>query len=616
MAYKNLAACVADLERGGQLVRIEAELDPFLDLALVQRRAFAAKAPALLFTRVKGTSFPMLANLFGTRERLHFIFRDSLPALRALLKLKADPAELRHFWRYAAVPRLVWQMRPRFVRRAPVLERSCSLCELPQLVSWPGDGGAFITLPLVYSESPTQAGWMKSNLGMYRVQLSGNDYEKNREVGLHYQLHRGLGIHHAEALRLNRPLPVRIFVGGPPALSVAAVMPLPEGLSELLFAGALAGRAVGLSPGAGGLPACIAEADFCISGVLAPYTKPEGPFGDHLGYYSLAHDFPVLRVEAVQHRPDAIWPFTSVGRPPQEDTVFGDFIHELTAPLVKQTFAGVHELHAVDCAGVHPLLLGIGSERYLPYEQERKPRELVTCALAALGSNQTSLAKYLLMAAREDAPELGARKVPDFLTHMLERTDFERDLHFITRTTMDTLDYSGTALHEGSKLLWLAAGPRKRRLAGEVPAGLRLPPSFWGPRIFAPGVLVLGGPRHALPRGCPDPALEQLARCLEEQTGLAQKLQELPLFVLVDEPDFCAASWENFLWVSFTRSDPATDLYGAGAFVSCKHWGCRGPLIMDARLKAHQPPPLEDDPEAERRVDALGAPGGPLHGYI
>ena len=200
-------------------------------------------------------------------------------------------------------------------------------------VAGPTTAGRSSRCPQVYTEDPDRPGLAKSNLGMYRVQLSGNQYEPDREVGLHYQIHRGIGVHHAAAIRRGEPLRVNVFVGGPPALTVAAVMPLPEGLPELSFAGALGGRRLRMVAPDGGLP-MPAEADFVIAGTIDPDArKPEGPFGDHLGYYSLTHDFPVLRVERVYHRPGAIWPFTSVGRPPQEDTSFGELIHELTGPL-------------------------------------------------------------------------------------------------------------------------------------------------------------------------------------------------------------------------------------------------------------------------------------------
>jgi 4-hydroxy-3-polyprenylbenzoate decarboxylase len=331
-----------------------------------------------------------------------------------------------------------------------------------------------------------------------------------------------------------------------------------------------------------------------------------------LGYYSLAHDFPVLKVEKVFHRENAIWPFTTVGRPPQEDTVFGTFIQELTAPLVPTVFTGVHEVHAVDASGVHPLLLAIGSERYVPYAEEREPQEIITCGLLLLGTSQTSLSKYVIICAKEDNPSLSTHDIPAFFNHILERADWKRDLHFITRTTMDTLDYSGISLNQGSKLVLAVAGPKQKELGNNLPADLSLPNGFSRPRVFAPGIVVIQGQTHGRGRDEHDPTLEKMGVFLEQSGGLSK----FPLIVVVDDAEFTAKSWANFLWVTFTRSDPATDLYGQGAFTHCKHWGCRGSLIIDARLKTYHAPPLEDDPEIEKRVDGLGAPGGPLHGII
>ena len=616
MGYASLQDCVRDLAAAGDLVRVDAPVDPHLELAAIQRRAFRAGAPALLFTRVNGTDFPVLVNLFGTKTRLHFLFRDGLSSTRAVLAAKADPLALaRHPGRALSALGGLARMLPKRVRdtAAPVLAQRAPLAALPRLTSWPLDGGPFITLPLVYSEDPARPGVDASNLGMYRIQLAGNAYAEN-EVGLHYQIHRGIGVHHAHALAAGRELAVRVHVGGPPALTVAAVMPLPEGLSELRFAGLLGARRVRLAPGADGLPLpVLAEADFCISGVILPESRPEGPFGDHVGYYSLRHDFPALRVVSVTHRTGAILPYTSVGRPPQEDTVFGDFIHELTGPLVPQVFAGVREVHAVDAAGVHPLLLALGSERYAAYEAQRRPRELLTQALHLLGTTQTALAKYVLIGAQEDAPGLSCRRPMDFLAHMLERADFSRDLHFLTRSTSDTLDYTGTALNEGSKVIWASAGEPRRSLA-TGPEGLAslpgLPPGFGEPRLAAPGVLVLAGPRHGRPRGEPDPAMEELARRLETW----DRRENFPLVVVADDAAFCAATPENLLWVTFTRSDPATDCYGAHARVTARHWACEAPLIIDARSKPFHAPALEEDPAVSARVDALAAPGGPLHG--
>ena len=602
---------MSDLERTGALFRIDEELSPELEIGSIQRRVYQAGGPALLFTRVKGCSFPMLGNLFGTLERTRFIFRDTLQAVERLVRLKIDP---RSFLKtpasfLSAVP-AAWHLLPKRVGSGPILGNSCALDRLPQLKSWPDDGGAFITLPQVYSESCGQPGLRHANLGMYRVQISGGQYRANAEVGIHYQIHRGIGFHHAEALAKGAPFRVNVFVGGAPAMTVAAVMPLPEGMPELSFAGLLAGHRIEMVTRPGALP-IPAEADFCITGIIDPQrTLPEGPFGDHFGYYSLAHQFPVLKVEQVFHRRGAIWPFTTVGRPPQEDTSFGAFIHELTGPLIPTVVPGVRAVHAVDAAGVHPLLLAVGSERYVPYGERRAPQELLTIANAILGQGQLSLAKYLMIAAHEDAPQLDIHDIAAFLRHVLERIDFRRDLHFQTATTMDTLDYTGGALNSGSKVVFAATGEKRRELGVEIPASLRLPDGFGTPALALPGVLVLQGPPCEVLKGEPDAQMERLCDCLAGVAGL----DSFPLLVVSDDSRFTAASLNNFLWVAFTRSDPAADIYGVGASTSCKQWGCAGPLLIDARVKPHHAPPLIEDPEVERRVDRLAAPGGPLHG--
>ena len=466
MGYRSLAECVRDLEQRRQLVVIDQEVDPYLEVAAIQRRVYQAGGPALLFRRAKGTAFPILGNLFGTLDRAKFVFRDALESVRRLVELKVDPGVLaKNPWRYRDTPRTLWRLVPRRVRSGPILARRITINQLPQIQCWPMDGGPFVTLPQVYTEDPDRPGLRASNLGMYRIQLAGNQYEPNREVGLHYQIHRGIGVHHAAAIRRGEPLRVNVFVGGPPSLTVAAVMPLPEGLPELAFAGALGGRRVAMVAPDGCLP-MPAEADFVICGSIDPHVrKPEGPFGDHLGYYSLQHDFPVLKVERVYHREGAIWPFTSVGRPPQEDTTFGALIHELTGPIIPSVLPGVHAVHAVDAAGVHPLLLAIASERYVPDAPVRRPQEILTTANALLGQGQLSLAKYLLIVAREDQPSLDIHDIPRFLGHLLERVDWRTDLHFQTRTTIDTLDYSGHGFNQGSKVVIAAAGPSRRTLA-------------------------------------------------------------------------------------------------------------------------------------------------------
>ena len=481
-------------------------------------------------------------------------------------------------------------------KRAGVLDHSTSISQLPQIVCWKDDGGAFITQGQVFSKSPENPSMMKSNVGMYRVQLSGNEYVKDKEVGLHYQIHRGLGVHHSEALARGEDLPVSIFVGGHPAHTLSAVMPMPEAMSELIFAGMLGGRRFRYTKV--GPHIVSADADFCITGWLRGCkTKPEGPFGDHLGYYSLEHSFPYLEVDRVYHKKNAIWPFTVVGRPPQEDSSFGAMIHELTHAAVPSEIPGIKELHAVDEAGVHPLLLAIGSERYVPY-REKEPLELLTQASAVLGFGQCSLAKYLFVVAREDNENLKSANVEDYFRHLLERVDFRRDLHFHTRTTMDTLDYSSKNLNKGSKLVVTVCGPKKRELGASL-EGLSLPAVIKNPRVVFPGVMAFELGSFS--------SYEDEPRAVERALKFlgADLADKFPLLVLVDESSFVSRSLSNFLWEVFTRSNPSHDVYGVESGVSFKHWGCKGSLVIDSRSKPHHAPALLEDSDTVTRVNLL-----------
>lgn len=615
MGYRNLKSCVADLERCGMLRRIDLPVDPYLEAGAIQRRVYRAGGPAILFTNVVGSRFPMLGNLFGTMDRTRFIFRDTLRTIERIVSMKLDPFSLfRDPAALLSVPIGAFNLIPKRVSAssAPSLACRAKISDLPRLTSWPMDGGPFITLPQVYSEQPSRPGFRNSNLGMYRVQLSGNSYLTDSQVGVHYQIHRGIGVHHAEAVSRGERLKVNIFAGGAPSMTLAAVMPLPEGLPELSFAGLLGGHRIAMAGIQGGLPVP-AEADFCITGYIYPGARlPEGPFGDHLGYYSLKHDFPYLEVEAVYHRPDAIWPFTTVGRPPQEDSTFGAFIHELTGALIPSVLPGVKAVHAVDAAGVHPLLLAIGSERYTPYEPIGMPMELLTQANAILGQGQLSLAKYLFIVAEQDCPAIDLHDTVAFFRHMLERVDWRRDLHFHTSTTVDTLDYSGDSLNRGSKLVVAAAGPPLRSLATELPELPPLPEGFGNPRLALPGVVAIQALPASVGRGESDPGIDAFCSLWES----CKDVPGVPLIVICDDSEFCARNTDNLLWVTFTRSNPATDIYGVGGKFRNRHWGCSGPLVIDARSKPFHPPVLADDPAVERRIDSLSVAGGPLSGIV
>ncbi|RXF70466.1 UbiD family decarboxylase [Arcticibacter tournemirensis] len=612
MGYQSLEACIADLERNGHLIRIKEEVDPYLEMAAIHLRVFENEGPALYFENIKGSRFPAVSNLFGTLERSKFIFRDTLEKIKVLVDLKTDPVKaVKNPFGYLNVAMTALSALPlKGSRNAPINFGKAKISDLPQIVNWPMDGGPFVTMPQVYTEDADKPGIMNANLGMYRIQLGGNDYVPDKEIGLHYQLHRGIGVHQTKANAKGQPLKVSIFVGGPPSHPLSAVMPLPEGLSEMTFAGALGNRRFRYFYDDEGF--CIsADADFVITGTVYPHeNKPEGPFGDHLGYYSLAHPFPLMKVHNVYHRKNPIWSFTVVGRPPQEDTSFGALIHEITGSALPREIPGLHEVNAVDAAGVHPLLFAIGSERYTPYLKERKPQEILTIANHILGKNQLSLAKYLFISAKEDDPTLHTHDIEKFLTHVLERIDFARDLHFHTNTTIDTLDYTGGALNSGSKVVLAAAGEKRRELWKEVPSSFTIPNLFSDFRLAIPGVLTLKAPAYIS-----EAETEKTVAILNEHLRSGD-LKGLALIVLCDDASFTAASVNNLVWITFTRSNPANDIHGINSFTEHKHWGCRGPLIIDARKKPHHAPELIKDPEVEKRVDRLGEMGGSLHGII
>lgn len=610
MKYTSLEQCLTDLEKNNQLIRVKEEVDPYLEMAAVHLRVHEAGGPALLFENVKGSRFRAASNIFGTLERSRFIFRDTLDTVKRLIDLRENPLHafkkpLKNMAVALAAANALPKKNP---GSKPVLYERIKVSDLPRIHHWPMDGGAFVTLPQVYSEDTDQPGIMKSNLGMYRIQLTGNDYIPDKEIGLHYQIHRGIGVHQSKANAKGQPLRVSCFVGGPPAHTVAAVMPLPEGISEMSFAGVLGGRRFRYMYENG---YCIStDADFVITGEVFPgENKPEGPFGDHLGYYSLRHPFPLMKVHQVYARKNAIWPFTVVGRPPQEDTSFGQLIHEITGKAIPQEIPGLKEVHAVDAAGVHPLLLAVGSERYTPYLQTRQPAELLTIANRILGTGQLSLAKFLFITA-DDTQQLSAHHVQPFLEYVFERIDLSRDIHFHTNTTIDTLDYSGTGLNTGSKVVFAAYGEVKRQLAREVPSicnGLR---QFDQARLVMPGVLALQTGSFS----SYEQAQEEMDILNHQLAPGHQQLSGITMIVVCDDSGFLSASLKNYVWTTYTRCNPSHDIYGIASFTSNKHWGCHGPMIIDARIKPHHAPPLEKDPGVEKKIDKLFAKGGSLHG--
>ena len=600
MAYKSLNDCILDLEKNGHLIRIKEEVDPYLEMAAIHLKQFEKGAQAVLFENIKGCKYKAVSNLFGTIERSKFMFRDTFEPVKNMVALRNNPmAAIKKPWRYLGLAISAIKALPKKGSFKTAGFEEIQISDLPLIHHWPMDGGAFITLPQVYSEDIDQPGVMNSNLGMYRIQLNGNSYDLNKEIGLHYQLHRGIGVHQSKTNKQNKPLKVSVFIGGPPAHSLAAVMPLPEGISELTFAGAMAGKRFRYDYHDG---FCISlDADFVITGEVYPNeNKPEGPFGDHLGYYSLQHPFPLMRVHKVFAKQNAIWPFTVVGRPPQEDTAFGALIHEISGSAIPNEIPGLKEINAVDAAGVHPLLLAVGSERYTPFLINDSPAELLTQANHILGTGQLSLAKYLIISG-DPEKEINCHNIKNFFKHVFERIDLSRDLHFYTKTSIDTLDYSGNDLNQGSKLVMAAYGKQKRELSLIIPDEFNTCEFISNPALMMDGVIAI----MLTPFTNYSNAKLEIKKLSDWIEKRKEKFNGIVQIIIYDDFVFKPASdnLNDYVWITYTRSNPSYDIYGVGEKTENKHWSCEGPMIIDARKKSHHAPELKLSAQTEKSIE-------------
>ena len=580
MKHPNLKSFLDTLRRERELHVVEETVDPHLELAEIQRRTVARQGPALLFTRVARTRFPVVTNMFGTRRRIELAFgEDPQRFVRRIVEAGEAmmPPRISNLWRFRDLLQTGRTLGTRMQTSGRVLDRRVDpvrLRELPQLVSWPLDGGPFLTLPLAYTQDPATG---KGNLGMYRNQI----YD-DQTLGMHFQIHRGGGFHYHEAERRGQALPVNLFLGGPPALIMSAIAPLPENVSEFVLASLLQGGRVGVvrAPAISSLP-IVAEADFLLVGKVPPATRRlEGPFGDHYGYYSLAHEFPVLQIERMYHRADAVFPATVVGRPPQEDHYIGEYLQELFAPLFPLVMNGVVAVWAYDEAGMHPLAAAIVRERYR--------KEAFMAALRILGEGQLSLTKFLLVT---DA-RLPLRDFRPLLVHILERADFSSDLFVFSHVSQDSLDYSSRTLNEGSKAILMGLGEKRYALEAEPRAELRNA-LFRSQKVFAPGVLVVEGPGWRENDG--------VARQLLQETAV----QPFRLVCLVDDAAGCTRDDASFLWTIFTRFEPAADIFGCHEQLRRFHVSLTAPVVWDCRLKPWFPQFVEPDPDTVKRVDAL-----------
>lgn len=566
------------LKKEHQLLVIDEEVDPYLEIAEIHRRVIAGNGPALLFTKVKGSSFPVTTNLFGNSKRLELAFGNKPQQfVRDVVQLAESimPLNLGKIWDNRQLFLDGLKIGLKNTANAPVLEtrqQPAKLSSLPMLTSWHSDGGPFVTLPLVYTEHPEGKG---HNLGMYRIQR-----HSDTTTGIHWQIHKGGGYHYYESEKKDRPLPMTLFIGGPPALMLAAIAPLPEDLPELMLTSLLQGEKLKMANDPLGGHRLVANAEFAIKGQVPPHTRhPEGPFGDHYGYDSLEHDYPIFQVSHLYHRKDAIYPATVVGRPKQEDYFIGDFLQDLLSPLFPLVMKGVKELKTFGEAGFHCLAAARVSNRY--------PREAFGCGLRILGEGQLSLTKFLIITDGDlDITDFGKLWV-----HILERADWNKDLFVFANVSQDTLDYTGPSVNKGSKALLMGLGKEKTR---DLPSNFdkSLPSNCTRPKVFLPGTLVVQGTSY---NEVPD-----LAKTLAEHADLT----DWPCILLVDNSDEATCSMQEFIWTFFTRFEPAADIHGKTSAVHRFHVGLEPPVVFDCRMKPWYTDVLEVDQATRELVDS------------
>ncbi len=572
--FQDLRSFLTFLRSEGELATVEAQVDPAEEVAEIHRRVIAAEGPALLFTNLKDSSFPVLTNLFGTRRRAEAAFgKRPFRFIQRLVSLVQDfPPGAGALWENRELALASLRLGTSKRGSGPiteVIDSQPDLGRLPVLTCWPDDGGPFLTLPLVYTTSPGAGG---ANLGIYRMQVHGPV-----EAGMHWQIGKGGGFHYKLAESMNQPLPVTVFLGGPPCLILAAVAPLPENVPEMLLASLILGKKLQVVTDIGPHPVP-ASCEFALLGQVRPgKRKPEGPFGDHYGYYSLVHDYPVFELKQLWRRKDAIYPATVVGKPRQEDFYIGDLLQELLKPIFPLVMPGVLDIWAYGETGYHSLAAAVVRERYR--------REAMASAFRILGEGQLSLTKFLLVTDQS----VDLKMFRTTLTHILERTNPETDLYVLSNLSMDTLDYTGPRINEGSKGVWLGLGDPKRSLprefsASEIPAGVE------NVIVFSPGCLVVGGTPWEEDR--------KMALRLAEHPAFS----DWPLIVLSSEPERAAASDINFLWTTFTRFEPAADLYARKASVVRHHVSYQFPIVIDARMKPPYPEELTCAPGVSRQV--------------
>jgi len=446
MKYTDLRDFIAGLESRGELVRITAEVDPVLEITEICDRTLRAGGPALLFENPTGSEVPLLGNLFGTPERVAFgMGEESVEALREVGKLLAflkepdPPKGLKDAWKSLPIFKKVLDMAPKTTRSAPCQQHSwdtVDLSRLPVQTCWPGDAGPLITWGLVITKGPHKK---RQNMGIYRQQVIGPD-----KTIMRWLSHRGgaLDFREWQQTNPNEPFPIVVALGADPATILGAVTPVPDTLSEHAFAGLLRGERTLLAKAQLSDLQVPASAEFVLEGYLYPgENAPEGPFGDHTGYYNEVDEFPVFTVERVTHRSDPIYHSTYTGRPPDEPAILGVALNEVFVPILQKQFPEISDFY-LPPEGCSYRMAVVSMKKQYPGHAKRVMMGVWSFL------RQFMYTKFVIVV--DD--DVNARSWEDVIWAITTRMDPLRDTTLIDNTPIDYLDFASPVSGLGSKM--------------------------------------------------------------------------------------------------------------------------------------------------------------------
>jgi len=446
MKYADLRDFIAGLEARGELVRVSTEVDPELEITEICDRTLRAKGPALLFENPKGSDIPLLGNLFGTPERVALgMGEESVKALREVGKLLAflkepdPPKGIKDAWNTLPVFKKVLDMAPKTTRSAACQQEQwdeVDLSRLPVQTCWPGDAGPLITWGLVITKGPYKK---RQNMGIYRQQVIGPD-----KTIMRWLSHRGgaLDFREWQQVHPGEPFPVAVALGADPATILGAVTPVPDSLSEHAFAGLLRGQRTLLATAQLSDLQVPASAEFVLEGFLYPNeTAPEGPFGDHTGYYNEVDEFPVFTIERVTHRKNPIYHSTYTGRPPDEPAILGVALNEVFVPILQKQFPEITDFY-LPPEGCSYRMAVVSMKKQYPGHAKRVMMGVWSFL------RQFMYTKFVIVV--DD--DVDARSWEDVIWAITTRMDPSRDTTLIDNTPIDYLDFASPVSGLGSKM--------------------------------------------------------------------------------------------------------------------------------------------------------------------